>query len=64
MATAVGAWGGFPTPPPVVAAAMQNPMVQWGLVLVLCYQGGAGQDLQLAAMATVAMYALDMFLRN
>jgi hypothetical protein len=64
MATAVGAWGGFPTPPPVVASAMQNPMVQWGLVLVLCYQGGAGQDLQLAAMATVAMYALDMFLRN
>jgi hypothetical protein len=64
MATAVGAWGGFPTPPPVVSSLMQNQMVQWGLVFVLCYQGGAGQDLQLAAMATVAMYALDMFLRN
>lgn len=64
MATAIGAYGGFPTPPPAFQQLAQNELVQWGLVFVLCYQGGSGQDVKLAAMATVAMFALHKFLTN
>ncbi|ADO67273.1 hypothetical protein crov240 [Cafeteria roenbergensis virus] len=64
LATAVGAYGGFPTPPPIVQQLTQNEMVQWGLVFVLCYQGGSGQDVKLAALATVTMFALHKFLSN
>lgn len=64
MATAIGAYGGFPTPPPLFQQLTQNEIVQWGLVFVLCYQGGAGQDVKLAALATVTMYALHKFLSN
>ena len=62
MATAVGAYGGFPSPPPVVQRLMQNELVQWALVFVLCYQGGSGQDVKLAGLATVTMYALHKVL--
>ena len=57
LATAVGAWGGFPAPPARVSELMSNPMVQWGLVAVLVWQGGAGQDLNLALMVTALMWA-------
>lgn len=58
MATALGAYGGFPTPPPALQAIMSNPLIQWSLVYVLCYQGGAGQDPKLAILATVTLFAL------
>lgn len=58
MATALGAYGGFPTPPPVLQGLMNNPILQWALVYVLCYQGGAGQDPKLAIMATVTLFSL------
>ena len=64
MATAVGAYGGFPEPPAPVKALMQNQIVQWALVFVLVYQGGSGQDVKLAALGTAMMYALHMFLSN
>ena len=55
-ATAIGAYGGFPTPPASVAKYFQNEPVQWFLVFNLVYQGGSGQDVQLALMVTAAMY--------
>lgn len=64
MATAVGAYGGFPSPPAPVASLMRNQLVQWALVFVLIYQGGSGQDVKLAALGTVMMFALHMFLSN
>lgn len=65
MATAIGAFGGFPKPPRVFNSLAQNEMVQWALVFVLCYQGGSGQDVKMAALATAVMYvakkALDTY---
>ena len=65
MATAIGAFGGFPKPPRVFSSLVQNEMVQWALVFVLCYQGGSGQDVKMAALATAVMYvakkALDTY---
>lgn len=65
MATAIGAFGGFPKPPRVFSDLVQNEIVQWALVFVLCYQGGSGQDVKLAALAVAIMYvakkALDTY---
>ena len=65
MATAIGAFGGFPQPPRVFSSLAQNELVQWALVFVLCYQGGSGQDVKMAALATAVMYvakkALDTY---
>ena len=58
LATLLGAFGGFPTPPKVFAKAARYQVVQWGLVFVLAYQGGAGQDPLFAAVATAATWAL------
>ncbi len=55
-ATAIGAYGGFPVPPANVAQFFQNEPVQWFLVWNLIYQGGSGQDVQLALLVTAAMY--------
>lgn len=64
MATVLGSYGGFPAPPAPLASLMQNQLVQWALVFVLAYQGGAGQDIKLAALGTAMLYALHMFLSN
>ena len=56
-ATAVGAYGGFPAPPPAFTELTKNEMVQWTLVFVLIYQGGGSQDLKLSLLMTAAMYA-------
>ena len=56
IATLLGAFGGFPAAPKVFTNLAQNEIVQWGLVFVLLYQGGAGQDIKFAAMITGAAY--------
>ena len=55
-ATAIGAYGGFPTPPPNVERFFKNEPVQWFLVWNLIYQGGSGQDVKLALLITASMY--------
>ena len=57
LATVIGAWGGFPAAPPRFQQLASNPMVQWALVFVLAYQGGAGQDPMLAALGTALLFA-------
>ena len=64
VATAVGAYGGFPAPPSAFVQLSKNEMVQWALVFVLLFQGGAGQDPKLAALITAAMFALHKALSN
>jgi hypothetical protein len=57
LATAVGAYGGFPQPPPAFQNLVRNEMIQWALVWVLVYQGGSGQDITLSTLITAAMFA-------
>jgi len=63
-ATAIGAFGGFPAPPKMFNELVKNEIVQWGLVFVLCYQGGAGQNIELAALATIVLYIIKKVLNK
>ena len=56
-ATAIGAYGGMPTPPQVFTDLTKNELVQWALVFVLIYQGGGSQDPKLSLLVTAAMFA-------
>jgi len=57
VATGLGSFGGFPAPPAFVRDLMKNEMISWALLFVLIWQGGAGQDSQLALLVTAAFYA-------
>lgn len=58
IATIMGSFGGFPSPPKVFVDARKYQVVQWFLVFVLAYQGGSGQDVPLALAATFAIMVL------
>lgn len=62
-ATAIGAFGGFPDPPSAFKQLTKNELFQWALVFVLVYQGGSGQNIQLALLITGAMYAVTRLLK-
>lgn len=61
--TIVGAFGGFPQPPKAFVKAANYQLIQWGLVFVLAYQGGAGEDPLFAAAATAITFVLYKFVR-
>ena len=62
-ATALGAWGGFPSPPRLfVEHSTQSEIVQLLLVWFLVWQGGGQQDTKLSALITGALYSLKQFL--
>jgi hypothetical protein len=63
-ATLVGAFGGFPEPPMFFKQLTQNELFRWFLVFVLVYQGGSGQNIKLAAMLTVAAFAVVKMLKT
>ncbi len=58
VATALGSFGGFPTPPPIFLSITKNPVVQWFLMFILILQGGSGFDFIYAALATGMVFAL------
>jgi hypothetical protein len=62
IATLLGAFGGMPKAPRVFENLAQNEIVQWALVFVLLYQGGAGEDVKLALMVTGAAYGIHKYL--
>lgn len=63
MATGIGAYGGFPTPPPIFEKLKSKyQIVPWLLLFVLLYQGGAGQDIKLAGMGVIVIFILDRIL--
>jgi len=61
--TIIGAFGGFPQPPKIFQAAAEYQIVQWALVFVLAYQGGAGQDPIFALAATLVTMVLYKVVR-
>ena len=64
VATLLGAFGGFPEAPKVFTEITKHEIVQWALVFVLLFQGGAGQDVKLAAMMTAVAYGFTKFLKS
>ena len=64
IATILGGFGGFPSPPNIFKQLSQNQWFQYLMLFVLAWQGGAGQDAQVALLVTflafVAKYVLDM----
>ncbi len=62
VATALGAWGGFPSPPRGFNRLVNNEIIQYGLVWVLLWQGGGSQNWKLCSLITGAMYALHKVL--
>jgi len=59
LATAVGAWGGFPTPPKTFTDFLDsNQIARYVLLFILVWQGGGGQDPKLSLMITAAIFAL------
>lgn len=63
VATLMGAFGGFPDPPRVFKVLTKNEFAQWAMVFILLYQGGAGQDVELAAMITVGAFVVYKLLK-
>ena len=64
FATLLGAFGGFPNPPPVFTALTKSALVQWSLVFVLVWQGGGSQDLVFSVIVTIIGYVLHRMLSN
>lgn len=58
LATAIGAYGGFPAPPAFFTEMTQHELFRWSLVFILVWQGGSGQDVKLAFLVTALMYAV------
>lgn len=62
VATALGAFGGFPDPPHIFKDVIQYEFVKWVLLAILIWQGGGGasnnevRDIILTAVITICMY--------
>lgn len=59
LATAVGAFGGFPKAPAFFSELTNNEVGRYLVLFILIWQGGAGQDMKLALMVTALMYVLS-----
>lgn len=62
LATSLGAFGGFPTPPVEFQMLTQYEIFRWFTVFTLVWQGGGGQDLQLALLTTGIAYLVTKIL--
>ena len=62
VCTGLGAWGGFPVPPRAFNSLVESELVQYGLVWVLLWQGGSGENWKLASLITSIMYVLHRLL--
>jgi len=62
LCTAIGAWGGYPDPPAWWADLVNShELVKWFLLVVLIFQGGDKQELQMALEFTVLFYLVYHF---
>ena len=58
IVTAIGAFGGFPTPPKFFLNIIKNEIVQYFLLYLLIWQGGANQSWKLSLKVTLAIYII------
>jgi len=65
VATAIGAWGGFPKPPAKIQEFFDdNEMIRYTLVWILIWQGGSNQNWKVATVITVLMYGITFALKK
>lgn len=64
MATLIGAFGGFPSPPKTFLKLTNYEPFQWLLVFVLVYQGGSGADVKIAAEITFVGFILYKIIKH
>ncbi len=64
LATAIGAFGGFPDPPKIFEDLIKFEIIKWFLVFVLIYQGGGGADIEFSFFVTIIVYVIYLFLVN
>lgn len=62
VATMIGAFGGFPTPPKLFARLTRHKFFQWTMVWVLLFQGGAERQTLLASIMTFLGFLTFTFL--
>jgi hypothetical protein len=63
LATAIGAWGGFPDAPQVFKDVVEsNELFRYLMVFVLVWQGGGGQNVRTAFIATAIVYFVTKLL--
>ena len=62
LATGVGFMGGFPIAPKLFQDLAKNAWFQWLMVFLLIWQGGSGQNPQLAMVTTVILFGATMAL--
>ena len=59
FATGIMSYGGFPKPPPVIEELIKKySIIQWTLLFILIWQGGANQDHNLALLITATIFSL------
>lgn len=56
LATALATISPFPDKPDIIKRYQHHPLVQWLFVFIFVWQGGAGQNWQLALVATIVFY--------
>ncbi len=61
IATAIGAWGGFPKPPQFFTDLVEaSDLVKYFMVFILIWQGGGNQNFHTSVTITLVVYAITM----
>lgn len=63
LATAMGAFGGFPPAPPMFAKLSAHPAFQFFTLFVLIWQGGGQQNMQLSLYTAAIVFGLLMAIK-
>ena len=61
ITTAVGAWGGFPTPPQWFTQLAHNEWFQYAMLFVLIYQGAGASNPKTSLAFTIVFYIIKKY---